>query len=133
MPPYDSNSFAKQISVKSAVNPSLWACVVVSMPLYFLGAYVGGIVSVFLFFVGTIPIASFVISYIYLLFKNPDYLRSEEYQIKAESLKLLGSKDSTLNASAGHVIEVVTNPKSKEEVDPQEYTKPQEKLPQEKI
>ncbi len=68
-------------------------------------------VLVFVFIgIAFLPILAFIISYMYLLFKHPNYLRSEEYQLKAESLKLLGDKDNRLNAQAGHVISIVTNP-----------------------
>ena len=61
--------------------------------------------------IGFIPVASFVLSYLYLLFTNPDYLRSEEYQLRAQSLKLLGDRDNMLGAKAIDVVSV-TNPAS---------------------
>lgn len=108
--PFQSNTIAKRITVKSAVNPSLWACAVISIPLYFLSAKSSGGFAIAFFIIATIPVASFFISYIYLLFTNPDYLRSEDFQLKAESLKLLGSKDNPLRANADDVVSVVTNP-----------------------
>lgn len=117
--PLHTQSLAKQISVKSAVNPSLWACVVISLPLFFLSTQVIGALAIAFFVIALLPVLAFIISYMYLLFHNPNYLRSEEYQLKAESLKLLGDKDNKLNAQAGHVISVVTNPQLPEPAEPQ--------------
>jgi len=111
MIPSLKNSVAGKISVKSAVNPSLWACVVISLPLFYSIAKVDGWLQVAFFIVAVIPIVAFLISYIYLLFKNPDYLRSEEYQLRAESLKLLGDRDNQLNADADDIVSVINNPR----------------------
>lgn len=108
--PFQTDSFAQKITVKSAVNPSLWACAVISVPLFILASTSGDKLVVAFFIVATIPVVSFFLSYLYLLFKNPDYLRSEDYQIRAESLKLLGSKDNPLQAGANDIVSVVTNP-----------------------
>lgn len=108
--PSHQKSLAKQIAVKSAVNPSVWICFVIALPLYAYAPYAEGWFGIAYFIIATILISIFAGSYIYLLVKNPDYLRSEEYQIKAESLKLFGSKDNPLDAEAGDVVAVVTNP-----------------------
>lgn len=109
--PFQTDSVATKVTVKSAVNPSLWACAVISAPLFALASITDGKIAYAFFIIATLPVAAFLISYIYLLFKNPDYLRSEDYQLKAESLKLLGSKDNPLQADAGDVVSVITNPK----------------------
>ena len=108
--PFQTDSFVQKITVKSAVNPSLWACAVISTPLFILANKDDNKLAIAFFIIATIPVISFFLSYVYLLFKNPDYLRSEDYQIKAESLKLLGSKDNPLQAGANDVVSVVTNP-----------------------
>ena len=117
--PLQTNSLSRQISVKSAVNPSLWACVVISLPLFVMSTRIVGILSFAFFGIALLPVLAFIISYMYLLFKNPNYLRSEEYQLKAESLKLLGDKDNKLNAQADHVISIVTNPQLPEPTESQ--------------
>ncbi len=117
--PFNTDSLAKQISVKSAVNPTLWACVVISLPLFILGASTHGIKSFVFIGLGLIPVATFVYSYIYLLMTAPNFLRSEEYQIRAESLKLLGDKDNMLQARAGDVVAIISNPQITEGVSEQ--------------
>ena len=104
--PFKTDSLVQKVSVKSAVNASLWACVVISTPLFIISTQINGWLQVAFFVVATIPVIAFVVSYFYFLFKNPDYLRSEEYQLKAESLKLLGDKDNPLHAAATDVVSV---------------------------
>ena len=111
LPPTKTDKLAQQVAVKSAVNPSLWACVVISIPLFILATRTNGWISVGFFIVALIPVGVFAFSYLYLLFKNPEYLRSEEYQLRMSSMRLLGDKDNPLHAEAEDIISVVNNPK----------------------
>ncbi len=106
-----SDRLSQQVAVKSAVNPSLWACVVISLPLFGLAQYSEGWMSYGFFIVALLPVTSFCVSYFYLLVKNPEYLRSADYQLRINSLRLLGDRDNPLNADAEDVITMVTNPK----------------------
>lgn len=113
MPPIDSKTlatFAQQVSSKSAVNPTLWACAVISLPLFILAAIATSWIAIAFFIVALIPIALFLGSYIYMLFKNPNLLRSEDFHLRAEAMGLFGDKDNPLNADASDVIAVITNP-----------------------
>ncbi len=62
---------------------------------------------VFIIF-GALPLVGSIIAYGYFMFTNPDYLRSEEYHLKKQSLELLGDKDNILRASASDVVAVST-------------------------
>lgn len=113
MPPIDSKTlatFAQQVSSKSAVNPTLWACVVVSLPLFILTTIASGWLSIAFFIVALIPVVLFLGSYVYMLFKNPKLLRSEDFHLRAEAMGLFGDKDNPLNADASDVVAVITNP-----------------------
>lgn len=109
--PFRTDSLAQQVAVKSAVNPSLWACVVISIPLFFLASRTENWLSVASFIVALIPVGAFAFSYLYLLFKNPEYLRSEEYQLRMNSMRLLGDKDNPLHADAEDIVSVINNPR----------------------
>ena len=109
--PFQTDSLAQQVAVKSAVNPSLWACVVISIPLFILASRTEGWFSAASFIVALIPVGAFAFSYLYLLFKNPEYLRSEEYQLRMNSMRLLGDKDNPLHADAGDIVSVINNPR----------------------
>ncbi|MFA7252349.1 MAG: hypothetical protein WC027_00635 [Candidatus Paceibacterota bacterium] len=115
----NTESIAKQITVRSAVNPSLWACVVISLPMFFACTQVIGWLSVAFFVIALMPVLAFFVSYLFLLFKAPNYLRSEEYQLKAEALRCFGDKDNFFDAKAGDVIKMITNPESSKDVKPQ--------------
>ena len=108
--PYRTDQIAQQVTVRSAVNPSLWACAVISFPLFCLSTQVNDWRSIAFFIIGIIPVISFCFSYFYLLFKNPEYLRSEEYQLRMNSIRLLGDKDNPLRAEAGDIVSMVNNP-----------------------
>jgi len=47
--------------------------------------------------------------YFYFTFKNPDYLRSEEYHIRKQSLEILGDKDNLLPVDAQNIVDI-SNP-----------------------
>lgn len=47
--------------------------------------------------------------YFYFTFKNPDYLRSEQYHLRKQSLEILGDKDKLLPIDAQNIV-LVTNP-----------------------
>lgn len=66
------------------------------------------------FILGAILVAAVIIAFGYFSYKNPDYLRSEEYQIKKEALALYGSKGTELSADAGHVA-LIANPAQQDE------------------
>lgn len=107
--PLQSNSLVQKVAVRTAVNASLWACGVISVPLFYFTTRITGWIQIALFVVALAPVGSFVFSYFYLLFKNPEYLRSEGYQLRAQSLRLLGEKDNPFGTKATDVVSV-TNP-----------------------
>ena len=109
--PFRTDSLVQQVAVKSAVNPSLWACFVISLPLFVLASRVDGWFSVSSFIVALIPVGAFAFSYLYLLFKNTEYLRLEEYQLRMNSMRLLGDKDNPLHADAEDIVSVINNPR----------------------
>ena len=48
----------------------------------------------------------FVGSYLYCLCKNPDLLRSEEYNIKKQVVEVLGDKDNYLQIDSEHLASI---------------------------
>ena len=93
---------------------------VVDMPLFYglwilVLAVISGIfckldwVTVLLFcFAGLLfLLAGF--GYFYFTFTNPDYLRSEQYHLRKQSLEILGDKDNLLPVDAQNIVNV-TNP-----------------------
>jgi hypothetical protein len=111
IPPFRTEQLAQQVAVQSAINPSLWAGVVFSIPLFFLASNTNGWISIASFIVALIPIIVFAFSYIYFLITNPDYLRSESFQLRMNSIRLLGDKDNPMKAHADDIVTLINNPK----------------------
>jgi membrane protein YdbS with pleckstrin-like domain len=108
-----AKSAVASMRIRSALNPFLFLIMVVgaimvsvvsfgSLPL--LGIY-GLLVLFSLVVVATLGVG------IYFAIHNPDLLRSEEFQIKKQSLELLGAKGTELMASGEHVT-LIANPQA---------------------
>jgi hypothetical protein len=83
---------------RTAVQPLLWLCGTVSLGCFIISAVVKDIwLQRGLFLVGLVPIALFAFSYIYFMFKDPDRLHSEEFQLKRRSLSIVESKGGTVS------------------------------------
>ncbi len=50
--------------------------------------------------------------YLYFTFKNPDYLRSEQYHLRKQSLEILGDKENLLPVDSENIV-LITNPDTK--------------------
>lgn len=73
--------------------------------ILFLLAIVGAIFKVpnwliiILISVGALLLLLAMFFYCYFSLKNPDYLRSENYQLRKHSIEILGDKDNILNSN----------------------------------
>lgn len=76
-------------------------------------------VVVVFFVVAIILFMVALIIYVYFAFKAPDYLRSESYQLRKQSLELLGDNDRATNPNIRNVPSI-TNPYNKEVIDSEE-------------
>lgn len=84
-----------KLRVKSALNPILWLCFVISMPGILLLAVVESFPSWAVFAICS-PIVVACAGYFILLLKDPDKLQSEEYQINKQLLELAQEKGSSV-------------------------------------
>jgi hypothetical protein len=50
--------------------------------------------------------------YIYFAKKNPDYLRSESFQLRKQSIEMLGDKENSFNPNVKDIV-FIANPYSK--------------------
>ena len=83
-----------KLRVRSALNPILWLCFVISMPGVLLLAVVESFPS-WAVVVISLPILVACTGYIILLLKDPDKLQSEEYQISKQRLELALEKGAS--------------------------------------
>ena len=65
-------------------------------------------VSVLLFSIGGLFIFIGLFFYCYFSFKNPDYLRSENFQIRKQSIELLGDSDNFNNPNIANIIQIAS-------------------------
>ena len=109
----DWSKLTQQVSTIKVKN-------VVDMPLYYglftlLFALISSAVSkyewvtvVFFSFAGLLFLIA-LFGYLYFSFKNPDYLRSEQYHLRKQSLEILGDKEKLLPVEAENIV-LITNP-----------------------
>ena len=105
---FQSDQLSKKI-VKSPINPILYLCFVSPVFIY-LSTVVKGYESVILFFIGILIIIGFLVAYFYLLFTNPEYLRSERYQLQMEQMRFYGDKDNPKNIEKNDIESLIKNP-----------------------
>lgn len=109
-----AQSAAASLRVKSAMNPLLWFASLGSA-ICIAGAYFlhQEVLQIVLIALVVILVLSVPFCFVYFMLAKPDYLRSEEYQIKKQSLEMFGAKDNELAARADHVA-LIANPTAEE-------------------
>ncbi len=66
-------------------------------------------VCIVLFVFGGLFVLTGIVFFCYFSFVNPDYLRSEIFQLKKQSIETLGDKDNSINPHIGKII-AITSP-----------------------
>jgi len=66
-------------------------------------------VTVFLFITGGLFVIIGFIYYAYFAKVNPDYLRSEEFQIKKQSIEILGDKENHFNPNTTNITAIASS------------------------
>lgn len=102
------SDIAGKIRVRSALNPVLWLCAIVTVPGMLVVSQrkeAAPIWWVIIF----VPVSLFTIGFLVLLFFDRDKLQSEEYQIRKQSLELIHEKGKTFPVDAPS-IEKIANP-----------------------
>lgn len=96
-----------KIIVKSVVD-SLGKLLLLSLVIFLLAAIFvkeTWVLIVLACFPGML-LLMYVISHFYCLIKNPDLLRSEEYNIKKQVVEVLGDKDNHLLIDSGNLASI---------------------------
>ena len=93
-----------RLRVKSALNPVLWPCAVVTVPAISLASYTEGPPWLLVCFVviAFVPLLLVAIGFVVLLLRDPDKLQSEDYQIRKRTLEMIGEKGGN-----GRLVEMV--------------------------
>lgn len=90
-------SRAGTVKVRNVLNPLLWTIALV-FPTSVVAVYLlrdDAILKLVFAALGGAPVLVTLITYIILLFLDPDRLQSEEYQLRHHALQILYRKDAT--------------------------------------
>jgi hypothetical protein len=106
----NSRSAAERLHVRSAINPALWLCGIVSVPC-FVFAYLTRETSLALpfFILGAVPVAVAAGGFIFFMLRDPRRLQSEDYQIRQEALDIIRTKGSDV-VMLPSSLEAISNP-----------------------
>lgn len=98
-----------RLRVKSALNPILWLCAIITIPCVSAIAYIDPPPPIWLVILAFIPVACAAFGFLFLLVVDRDKLQSEDYQIRKQSLELIQQKGDALPVSSAS-IQAITNP-----------------------
>ncbi len=76
-----SNDATARLQVRSALNPLLWLCAIVTPASLVTGGLAAGSVQVVLLVIGAVPVLCACVAYAYLVVRDPNRLHSEDYQL----------------------------------------------------
>lgn len=96
-----------KITIKSVVD-SPGRMLLLTLGLFLLVAIFVSQLWIQIFFaaVAGIILIMIIVSYFYCLFTNPDLLRSEDYNIRKQSIEVLGDKDNYLPIDSKHLASI---------------------------
>lgn len=77
--------------VKSALNPILWLCGIITIPTLVAGGFHPQL-PIWIIAIGCAPVVVALFGFLFLLFFDRDKLQSEEYQIQKRTIELAQQK-----------------------------------------
>ena len=80
-----------RLTVRSALNPILWLCGIITIPRLIAGVLYPDLSS-WIVAVGCSPVIVALFGFLFLLFIDRDKLQSEDYQIKKRTIELAQQK-----------------------------------------
>ncbi|NKQ09213.1 hypothetical protein [Pseudomonas sp. SST3] len=80
-----------RLMVKSALNPILWLCGIITIPTMIAGGLNPALPS-WVIFIGCSPVVVALFGFLFLLFFDRDKLQSEDYQIQKRTIELAQQK-----------------------------------------
>ena len=80
-----------RLTVKSALNPILWLCGIITIPTLVAGA-VHPLLPIWVIAIGCSPVVVALFGFLFLLFFDRDKLQSEEFQIRKRTIEMAQQK-----------------------------------------
>lgn len=107
----NAKSAAGQLRVRSALNPMLWMCAIVSLPAFGMAYFFREFesLSTTLIWVGGMPVAATILGFFYFMLFAPHRLQSEDFQLRHETLQIIRSKGSNVEILPSS-LEAISNP-----------------------
>lgn len=81
----------QRLKVKSALNPVLWLCGLITVPTLGYGA-INPQLPIWVIVIGCAPTVVALYSYMHFMFTDKDRLQSEEFQIQKRTIELAQQK-----------------------------------------
>lgn len=102
------HSSVERVSVKNALNPVLWVCGLISVPSAVTLGFAPNPTWVHVT-LALAPVGVALFSFLFFMFRDPDRLQSESFQLRKQALELIEEKGSLAVIDASS-IEVISNP-----------------------
>lgn len=97
-----------RLTVRSALNPVLWLCAIVSVPCIVLTSSLTTPPAI-LGYLAAAPVITAILGFLFLLIFDRDKLQSEDYQLRKTYLEMIEQKGDPAAIEAA-VFEVIENP-----------------------
>ncbi len=103
-----------KLSVKSALNPILWLCAIITIPGLVISAFFNP-VPIWLIVLILLPVSAAILGFLFLLILDRDKLQSEDYQLKKRSMEIIQDKgDLKPMLVDAEEVEAIEEPKGEE-------------------
>ena len=124
LPYLKANSIVERVRTNSVLNPLLWLCGITeftALPAAYLSE---GYAKVFFCTLAALPVAAAIIAYFMWMFRDPNRLQSEDYQLAQQRLSQ-GTKEEddfpTISESTDHHPKLISPADSERPDDAPEY------------
>jgi|SRR5712671_5513632 len=102
-----------RLRVRSALNPILWLALIAAVTCIPLALAFEGVLQTVIVCAGITPIGVACICYVVFMFRDPDRLHSEDYQLRKQALEMVQEKGSPIKVEVTSIA-ALANPFSRE-------------------
>ncbi|MCK4251850.1 hypothetical protein KAX97_10400 [candidate division WOR-3 bacterium] len=107
-----SDLLVSKVTVRNIINTMLWLTAVISPICFILAAFTDPSIRFYFLMIGIAPVTITIFGFVYCLFTNPDYLRSEQFHIQKYSIETLGEKGVELTEQEISYLKHLSKPTS---------------------